>query len=119
MWPVCDYVRGYLLTIAGWCRACHRLRGAVQSSTSLRDSTDAAAFYAATEYRKIGKLPTIEQVIEFVSGNDNISSGEYELNTLCISRSHLAWISARKPKRSFSLVPRTQSTFSTQTMALH
>ncbi len=51
---------------------------AVQSSTRLRDATDAAAFFAATEYRRTGELPTNTEVLNFVSSNYNVAAGEYE-----------------------------------------
>ncbi len=51
---------------------------AVQSSTRLRDSSDAAAFFAATEYRKTGQLPDEEEVLKFVSANYNVAGGENE-----------------------------------------
>jgi Flp pilus assembly protein TadG len=51
---------------------------AVQASTRLRDSTDAAALFAATEYKKGGVLPDPIQIEKIVSANYNISTGENE-----------------------------------------
>jgi Flp pilus assembly protein TadG len=51
---------------------------ALQSSTRLRDSTDAAALFAATEYRQKGALPTNEQVLKFMSQNYDKTSGDNE-----------------------------------------
>jgi Flp pilus assembly protein TadG len=51
---------------------------AVQSAARLRDSTDAAAFFAVTEYRKTGMLPSNDAVLEFVSANFAVAPGEKE-----------------------------------------
>jgi Flp pilus assembly protein TadG len=59
--------------------------GALQSRTRLRDATDAAAFYAATEYRKDGKLPTSADVLKFVSENYGVSNGEQEPKILSMA----------------------------------
>lgn len=58
---------------------------AVQAETRLRDSTDAAAFFAATEYRRTGELPEKTKVLDFVSTNYALSRGELEPRLLHLS----------------------------------
>jgi Flp pilus assembly protein TadG len=51
---------------------------AVQTHTRLQDSTDAAALFVTTEYRRTGKLPANADVLNFVSANYNVSGGQNE-----------------------------------------
>lgn len=50
----------------------------VQTASRLRDSSDAAAFYAATELKKTGDLPSNTQVADFIAGNFAKTDSEFE-----------------------------------------
>jgi Flp pilus assembly protein TadG len=52
--------------------------GAMQTKTRLHDSNDAAAFFAATSYRKKGTLPNQSEVLDFVASNFASAPGEPE-----------------------------------------
>ena len=51
---------------------------AVQSRNRLRAANDAAAFFAATEYKNVGTLPSQERVLSYLTANFNKAVGEVD-----------------------------------------